>query len=121
MKKIASIVLGIALIVPVAASAASCGEIDPITNTVVQCGNGSPETVVNGYGVKNGDVQRLAPGQTVADAAGITSTCPVWFSAQMGCVNIFGTEVYKGQARSLARQLQASGFSLGLYAYWLTH
>ncbi len=105
-------------IAPITIHAASCGELDGNGNKIV-CGNGSPENVVNGYGVKNSDVPHVAPGQSVSDAAGISSTCPAWFGVQMYCVDIYGTDVYKNAARATARQLQSGGFALGLYSYWL--
>lgn len=100
----------------VSASAATCG--DGTGGTVV-CGNGNPELVVNGFGVTNSQVPHVAPGASVSDAAGITDTCPIWY--KMGCLDIFGTEVYKNQARFLAKQLQERGFALGKYVYWLNH
>jgi hypothetical protein len=102
-----------------AAIGTACGDTHPISGNIVQCGNGSPEMVTNGYGVMNSQVPHVQPGQTVRDAAGIEGMCPAWFTNY--CVDIFGTEKYKNDARSLAKQLQSSGFTLGKYVYWLSH
>lgn len=121
MKKITTVVslmLMVGTFLPVAASAASCGDLDGNGNTIV-CGNGSPETVSNVWGGTNSSVPHVQPGAIVRDAAGIASLCPSWFTNY--CVDISNTEYYKSAARATARQLQTAGFSVGLYSYWLTH
>lgn len=100
------------------ASAAQCGDTD-INGNIIQCGNGNPEMVVNGFGVMNSQVPHVKDGETVRDAAGFPSTCHAFYPAY--CLDIFGTDVYKTQARFTAHQLQERGYSLGLWAFWLTH
>jgi hypothetical protein len=77
------------------AFAATCGEIDPITNTVVTCGAGSPESVVNVWGTKNSDLPHILQGKTATLTNGSTYTCPAWFP--MYCVDISGTSWFRNR------------------------
>lgn len=101
------------------ADTTACGQVDPITNQVVTCGNGSPENVTNVWGTTNSQIAHVAPGATVYDEAGIPSLCPTWFSNY--CVDISHTEYYRNGMRAVAHQIQAGGFSLGIFTYWATH
>ncbi len=100
------------------AHAATCGDLD-INGNKITCDNGSPEMVVNIWGTTNQQITHATPGSVVKDAAGIASICPIWFTNY--CVDISNTDYYKNGARATARQLQSSGYTLGLYAYWLSH
>ncbi|WP_107357219.1 hypothetical protein [Rhodopseudomonas palustris] len=116
----AAVLLAALLIAPVAVTAASCGDLDS-NGHVISCGNGSPELVVNGYGLTNSQSTHVAAGASVADAAGISFACPAWYGPTLYCVDVTSTDYYKNGARAIAKFLQANGLTLGAYAYWLTN
>lgn len=122
MKKFIALATAVLVLIPASMALAAvvpCGQVDPVTNLVIECGgNGSPEMVTNGYGVTNSQVNHLKGGQTAHDAAGISMPCPFYITE---CLDISTTDVYQTQARFTAKQLQGFGWSLGQYTYWLTH
>ena len=76
-------------------ASAACGDLDPVTNTIITCGAGSPEHVVNVWGTKNSDLPRIERGQTKVLANGTTYTCPIWFP--MYCVDVTVTSWFKNR------------------------
>lgn len=87
--------ISVAMLLPTAAAfaAVSCG-VQP-DGSIVQCGNGSPEMVMNVWGGTNSDVPHVQPGQSVTDQWGNVSVCPAWFTDY--CVDISHTQYYIGR------------------------
>ena len=83
MNKIIASIVGIALIAPVFAGAASCGDIG------VNCSGGNPETVQNYGGYVNAQLPKVVPGSYAADGK---SLCPMFFTTP--CVDISRTPYY---------------------------
>jgi hypothetical protein len=93
-KTIVSILLVVGTLLPVAAFAdtVACGQVDPSTGIVRDCGNGSPEMVTNVWGGTNSDVPHILPGQSRVNKFGVSHSCPWWFSNY--CVDISETAYY---------------------------
>ena len=140
MKKTIASILVIAGFLPVVAMArvitVPAGQLDCETGIVTdnlgatsthstnlcKAGNGNPENVVGPWGFTNSQLPRVEPGASVKDAAGLLSFCPLWFGRHLTyCVDISGTEYYKGLSRIAAQQISGQGFAPGPWAYWLAH
>src|SRR3990167_6576582 len=98
-------------------------EIDAVTLAETQvafnCGNGNPNTVVNGWGKTNDESIRIRPGGFAIDEAGEKHLCPVWITG--GCVDISGTDHYRKGMIKIAKELQRLGVLHGFprFAYWV--
>ena len=120
MKKIVSLLVLVAVfgfVGSVSADTVKCGDVDPVTNLVVSCGNGSPENVVNVWGTSNSQIAHIQPGVTVTDEGGVPSTCPSWFTNY--CVDISHTTYYRNAMLTLGSQLKALGYRGGVFGYWI--
>jgi len=96
MKKTIISLLFVAALAPAAVvfadTSVACGQIDPATNHVRDCGNGNPEIVTNVWGGTNADVPHILPGQSRTNKFGKVNSCPAWFTNY--CVDISETAYY---------------------------
>lgn len=91
-------------------AATQCGDnsLNNASSTVIYiaCGNGSPESVIGGWGTTNAGVPHMSQGQVATDANGIHSTCQ-WMN---GCVNVYGTPWYAGLISALKASISPEAF-----------
>ncbi len=83
--------------------------------TYISCSNGSPEAVQSAWGT-NSSVPQVNGGAIVTDEGGFTSPCPTFI---LKCVDVTHTTYYRTQMLSIGHQLKASGFSGGIFGYWI--
>lgn len=144
MKKIFGLVVAVSLLgFAGSASADTCGQnyradmvTDPITLVVttvqtptvfLPCEGGDPMRVVQAWGLNGYQTPTLNAGQIISDEAGITDMCPVWYPVTISgksCFDVSHTDMYRNQAREIARGLQKNGTMTHYaqdYSYWLSH
>lgn len=74
----------------------------------IGCGGGDPMNQGMPWGSTGYNTPQIKAGVTVTDEAGITDTCPTWYRA--GCFDLSKTDYYRTQMRTIARNLQSSGW-----------
>lgn len=89
---------------------------DPIVRH--DCGNGSPELVMNIWGTTNSQIPHVKAGDVVYDEGGLPLPCPT-ITWKIGCVDISHTDYYRNKMIDTGRQLKNLGFSGGMFAYWI--
>lgn len=95
------------LLLPAGATLAqSCGDIDPTTQEVIQCGNG-PVDLYHSWGLLGSETPKVLAGTTVRDQTGMTFDCPLWVNH--GCFDLTGTDWYRNQMIDLAREILSTG------------
>lgn len=104
---------------PAVTHAASCGSIDPVTNSVVICSNGDPMASTLAWGLTGYQTPKITSGAQVVDAGGIKDTCPAWYGL-MGCFDLTSTDYYRNSMIALAKDVIAKGLASQFpsLSYW---
>lgn len=98
MKKLLAVLPLLAVAFLVAPSLASadvvqCGQVDPATNLVRDCGNGNPGLIGMPWGLTGDQTPKFTSGTSVPDGYGHVLSCPWFFPA--GCYDISKTQYFR--------------------------
>jgi len=132
-----SIALGLALCMPLVASARTInitgGSLDcdsgiltdslgaTSTHSTDLCqGGGGPivGTIMQAWGITDGNTPTVAAGDFVTDEMGVRYQCPA-YPGFPRCYDLTHTAWYRAQMIAIAHQLKALGVSGGLFGAWI--
>lgn len=92
--------------------------ITATTTVTLNCTNGNPLNVVNGWGLTGAQSLKMSVGAFATDENGATYQCETWIL--QGCYDITHTWYYHNYMVNLGHQLVSNGFSAQFpqFSYW---